>query len=42
MNGNLYIHLQEVQDIAINRINKLVDKFTKQENITEELKLDRL
>ena len=38
MNGNLYIHLQEVQDTATNRMNKLVNEFAKQENITENLK----
>ena len=34
MNGDLYIHLQEVQDTATTRINKLVDELAKQENIT--------
>ena len=38
MNGDLYMHLQEVQDTATTRIKKLVDELAKQENITEELK----
>ena len=38
IDGVLYKHLQEIQDIATNRVNKLVEKLAKKENVTEELK----
>lgn len=38
MNENLTEHLTEVQKIAIARIDTIIKKLAKQENITEELK----
>lgn len=38
MNGTLYLHLQEVQNIAQSRVDELVKKFAKQENVNEDLK----
>lgn len=38
MNGTLYIHLQNVQDTAQVRVNKLIEQLAKMENVNEELK----
>ena len=38
MNGTLYLHLQNVQDIASVRVNKLIEQLAVQENINEKLK----
>ena len=38
MEGTLYKHLLEIQELAINKINALTKEFAKQENINEELK----
>ena len=38
MEGELYKHLQDVQDIAKIRVNAIIEQLAKKENITEELK----
>lgn len=38
MNGTLYLHLQDVQDIAKAIENKIIEQFAKQEDINEKLK----
>lgn len=38
MNRTLYLHLQDVQDIAQERVNKLIEQLAKKENINEWLK----
>ena len=36
--GELYKHLQDVQDIATIRVNTIIEQLAKKENITEDLK----
>ena len=38
MNGTLYLHLQDVQNMAQSRVEELVKQFAKQENVNEDLK----
>lgn len=38
MNGTLYLHLQDVQNIAQSRVDKIVKQLAKQENVNEDLK----
>ena len=43
MEGNLYKHLLEIQELATNRVNVFIKQLTEQENINEELKsIDQL
>lgn len=38
MNGTLYLHLQDAQDIAQKRVDKLIKELAIKENINEKLK----
>ena len=38
INGTLYLHLQDVQNIAQSRVDELVKKLAEQENVNEDLK----
>lgn len=37
--GNLYLHLQKVQDVAQARVDEIIRQLAKQENVNEDLKM---